>query len=96
MLKFTQINLHKAHQATLLLGQEMEGQTQVISLVTEPQTTSGKITGMPRGTTVISDKRCNSAHSSQGPRAGIVADRGLQLRSTVSYTHLTLPTILLV
>ena len=83
MLKFTQINLHKAQQATLLLGQEMEGQSQVISLVTEPHTTAGKITGLPRGTTVVSDKSCNPHQNSQGPRAGIVADRGLIVGSRV-------------
>ena len=85
MLKFTQINLHKAQQATLLLGQEMEGQSQVISLVTEPHTTAGKITGLPRGTTVVSDKSCNPHQNSQGPRAGIVADRGLQIHSMDSW-----------
>ena len=79
MLNFTQINLHKASQATLLLGQEMEGPQQTISLITEPHHTAGRITGMPRGTTVISDR--SISQTQPGPRAGIVARRDLGLRS---------------
>ena len=75
MLKFIQINLHKSQQATVLLGQDMEGQSQIISFVTEPHTIHNKITGMPKGTITIAHTTNNQ--NNNGPRAGIVADRGL-------------------
>ena len=77
MLSFTQLNLHKAVQATVLLGRELEGKTQSIALLTEPHTVAGKITGMPKGTTAIYDKSIKNGQP--GPRAGIVASRDLGL-----------------
>ena len=66
-----------------MLGLEMEGQSQLINLITEPHHTAGRITGMPRGTTIISDKSIKQ--NQPGPRAGIVASRGLGLTSLDSW-----------
>ena len=79
MLSFIQLNLHKAEQATILLGQEMEGHKQLVSLITEPKTVAGRITGMPRGTNIISDKTIKA--DQPGPRAGIIASRSLQAQA---------------
>ena len=75
MLNFTQINLHKAAQATNLLGQDLAGKTQSICFITEPHTNAGKITGMPRGMSIIADKSANPTNP--GPRAGILASKDL-------------------
>ena len=77
MLSFSQINLHKSEQATLLLGQDLEEKQQVISLISEPHTVANKITGMPRGTTIAYDR--SIPHSQPGPRTGIVASNDLRL-----------------
>ena len=85
MLSFTQVNLHKADLATILLGRQLENKTQVIALVTEPHTTAGKITGMPRGTTITSDKTLTSGQP--GPRAGIISSRDLKVNSLEAWCH---------
>ena len=77
MLSFTQLNLHKATHATVLFGQELQGKTQSINLLTEPHTTMGKITGMPAGTKIIADKSIQA--NQLGPRAGIIASRDLTI-----------------
>ena len=79
MLSFIQSNLHKSDLATTLLGQQLSGQSQVITLITEPHTTAGRITGMPRGTTVVSDRTIQPGQP--GPRAGIVASRDTNIHS---------------
>ena len=85
MLSFMQINLHKADLATVLLGRQLENKSQIIALVTEPHTTAGKITGMPRGTTITADKTIK--HGQPGPRAGIIASRDLGVNSLDTWCH---------
>ena len=85
MLSFTQVNLHKATHATVLLGQALENKTQVISLVTEPHTVAGRITGMPPGACVISDKSIQP--DQPGPRAGIIASRDVKLQAMDAWCH---------
>ena len=70
MLSFTQINLHKATQATVLVGRSMEKCTNKIVLITEPHTVCNKIVGMPRGTKLIYARQSNSNIK---PRAAIMA-----------------------
>ena len=77
MLHFKQLNLHKASQATLLAGQEMEGTTEKILLATEPHTVANRVTGMPKGTVSLYDRTKNG--SGLAPRACIVASRSLGL-----------------
>ena len=75
MLRFTQTNLHRAAQATVMLGQELEGLSQSINFICEPHTTQGKITGFPRGTNLIYDKSIKPGDPP--PRAGIITDRSV-------------------
>ena len=70
MLSFTQINLHKATQATMVLGAGLGGCKQKVVLMTEPYTYDGKIAGIPRGTKLIHARNLTGG---QAPRAGIVA-----------------------
>ena len=65
MLSFTQLNLHKAAQATSLVGRGLENQQQSILLLTEPYFYAGKLVGMPSRTNTIYD------HTSLHPRASI-------------------------
>ena len=82
MLSFTQINLHKAAQATVLAGGGLEGKKSSILMVTEPHTTYGKINGMPKGTKVI-HARC--VDTNQPPRAGIVSSLDVKLTAMESW-----------
>ena len=83
MLEFKQINLHKAAQASLLMAQDLAGKSEVINLITEPYTVCNKITGMPRGTTLIYDR--SIATSRPPPRAAIVGGRSLKLTAMESW-----------
>ena len=69
MLSFTQLNLHKAAQATMLVGRGMEGSRQSVLLLTEPHTVGNRIVGMPQGTKGIY-MRPNA--QAPAPRAGII------------------------
>ena len=74
MLTFTQINLHKAAQAMMLVGRGMEGSKQSITLMTEPYTFDNKVAGLPRGTRAV--------YARQGgvsPRACIVSSMDVKL-----------------
>ena len=82
MLSFSQLNLHKASQATVLLGRGMEGCRQTIALITEPYTYESKITGLPRGTKVIYDRTCPK---NAAPRAGIVCSQDVNLTAMESW-----------
>ena len=76
MLSFLQVNLHKATQATILAGRELENKQQIIACITEPHTTAGRITGMPSGASIIYHR---SERGRPAPRAGLVASRDLKL-----------------
>ena len=81
MLSFTQVNLHKASQATILLGRDMEEKNQVIAFLTEPYIFKGNITGLPNGTNTVYHKTRSSDNDPPGPRAGIVASKDIDLYS---------------
>ena len=72
MIEFVQLNLHKASHATVLLSQTMEGKSNSVYLLTEPHTIKGRITGLPRGTTVVYDRSKQSStcllYTSPSPR----------------------------
>ena len=55
MVTFAQTNLHKSSQATILAGQELEGKTNVVSLITEPHLVYNKITGFPKRSKIVYD-----------------------------------------
>ena len=76
MLSFSQINLHKAAQATLLVGQGLGGSKQTVVLVTEPHTNYNKITGMPKGTKAVFARQKDN---DPPPRAGIIASTDTSL-----------------
>lgn len=76
MLSFTQLNLHKATQATLLLSRELEGKHQVIACLSEPHTTAGRVTGFQSGLDVIYHR---GTKGQPAPRAAILASRDLKL-----------------
>ena len=83
MIEFRQLNLHKSAHATSLAGQAMEKKNRIVSLFTEPYTTCGRITGMPRGTTVVYDR---SDRGGQPPvRAAIIASADLGLTAMDSW-----------
>ena len=82
MLSFRQVNLRKSEQASVLLGQELEGAHGTVCLVTEPFSTARHITGMPHGVASIYDK----SHK-LGPRAGILFSKDLVI--TALETHCT-------
>ena len=84
MLSFTQINLHKATQATLLAGREMEGSKQSILLVTEPHTNYNKITSMPKGTKTVSARL---KITDLPTRAGIIASVDVNLTAMESWCN---------
>ena len=84
MLSFTQINLHKATQASMLVGEGLEGQRQTIVLMTEPYTHGGKITGMPKGTKVI---QARNTDKTKPPRAGIVTSLGNTITAMDSWCN---------
>ena len=78
MISFRQVNLHKAEQATILLGQSMEGKTRQVSLISEPYTVMNKITGLPRNMKLIYDRSCPRGTP---PRAGICLSKDVTLTS---------------
>ena len=82
MPSFTQVNLHKAEQATSLLAGGLQGKAkeQNVLLITEPHLVAGKIAGMPRGTKTIAASITPSKRT-PGPRAGIVVTRDLQVQA---------------
>ena len=82
MLSFTQVNLHKAAQATSLLARGLEGKKQSIMLVTEPYTVRNGITGMPRGTKVVYSRASDQLGP---PRAGIVSSIDVNLTAMDSW-----------
>ena len=61
----------------------MEGKDGFILLATEPHTVKNKITGMPRGTTVIYDRSLKENQCP--PRAGIVASKDLKITAMESW-----------
>ena len=75
MINFTQINLHKASQATLLLGDKIKDTQQQVLLLSEPHTVAGKLVGLPKGTTAIYDKRIKE--NEPPPRAAIVTSNDI-------------------
>ena len=84
MLSFSQVNLHKAAQATVLVGQDLGGRKQSIVLITEPHTFANKITGMTHGTkTVFARQKSNELP----PRAGIVASLDTNLTAMDSWCN---------
>ena len=78
MLSFLQINLHKATQATILAGRELENKQQIVACITEPHTTAGRITGMPTNTNIVYHR---PSKGQPAPRAGLVASKDLKLTS---------------
>ena len=85
MLKFAQLNLHKASMASMLAGQTMEGAKQRIMMLTEPYTVQGKVVNMPRRCTVIYDR--SGKPDAPPPRAAIVASPDLQVNSMDSWCN---------
>ena len=75
MVSFTQVNLHKSKQATLLAGMGMAGRDHVVALLTEPHTIGGRLYGFPKGTQCIYDRTLTNTT----PRAGIVASRDIPI-----------------
>ena len=53
MISFRQVNLHKAEQATILLGQALKDKVRHIGLLTEPHTVMNKGTGLPSNSKLI-------------------------------------------
>ena len=82
MLSFKQINLHKATQATVMLGQGLEGQQNTVVLVTEPYTSYNKISGMPGKARVIFHR---GPDQEGPPRAGIVATPDVKITAMDSW-----------
>ena len=85
MLSFKQINLHKAEQATVLLGQALEGCTHTVSLITEPFTIAGNITGLPRGSKSIYDR--SDTTKKVGPRAGIIFSKDINMTALEDHSN---------
>ena len=83
MLSFLQINLHKASQATVLLGGRLEGKKRTVVLATEPYTMKNKVVGFPRGTKVI----CSGRESVLAPRAAIVASLDTNITAMDSWCN---------
>ena len=79
MLNFIQLNLHKATQATVVLGQELKDKQQTLAFLMEPHTVANKITGLPKGTTIAYAR--NIPDNKPGPRTGIVASCDLKLNA---------------
>ena len=86
MISFRQLNLHKAEQATALLGQELSGRTRTVGLLTEPHTVQAQVTGMPRGSRVIYDRK--GKKTGAAPRAAIVHSADVNI--TALEAHLSL------
>ena len=61
-----------------MAGQRMEGQTNMISLLTEPHTIFGKLHGFPGGTAKIYNKTKGQT-TNTAPRAAIIANKNLNL-----------------
>ena len=77
MISFTQLNLHKSAQATIMAGQLFEGKNKMVALLTEPHTIQNKLHGFPRGTKIISET--NKVPGSPPPRAALVFSRDLNI-----------------
>ena len=84
MLSFTQINLHKAAQATTLVGRDLEGGNSKIILLTEPYTVRNNIVSMPRGTKTIYARQ---KEQEPCPRAGIVASLDVRITAMDSWCN---------
>ena len=83
MLSFTQTNLHKSAQATLLAGQALESTTAKVTLITEPHTINGKLYAFPRGTTSV----FTPGSRASPPRAAIVATKDVGLTVLGKWCH---------
>ena len=81
MLSFTQINLHKATQATILAGRGLEGKKQTVTLMTEPYSFANKITGLPNRTKLV------YARGKEAPRAGIAATPDVQITAMENWCN---------
>ena len=79
MIEFTQVNLHKASQATMLAGQSMVGKEKIVLAITEPHTVAAKITGMPKGTKSVYDR--TTTHTGPPPRAAIIANAAVEMNA---------------
>ena len=84
MLSFTQINLHKATQATMLVGRDLEGSKQNVVLMTEPHTVGNRIVGMPKGTKSVYSR---VKPSELAPRAGIIASTGIKITAMENWCN---------
>ena len=76
MPAFTQLNLHKAEQASNLLWRGLKGKTNQVLLLTEPRTVNGQVTSLPKGTRLIY-KRTTRA-SEHPPRAAVLITKDVQ------------------
>ena len=84
MITFTQTNLHKSAQASILAGQALESSSNKITLITEPHTINNKLYAFPRGTTSIFSTDCSIKLP---PRAAIVATKDTGLTSLGKWCH---------
>ena len=84
MLSFTQINLHKATQATILLANGLAGCSQKVVMVTEPYTFNDKIAGLPKGMKVV---YARAKTKGQAPRAGILSSEDVKLTAMESWCN---------
>ena len=82
MLSFVQLNLHKAEQASVLLGQGLQDRSRCISLMTEPFTVQHCITNMPKGVKLIYAKS-----TSASLRAAILASKDLTITALDSHCN---------
>ena len=72
---FTQVNLHKAEQASVLLGRELEGKNNRIALLTEPRSFQNQVTCLPRGSRITYHRSLCTADPA--PRAAILTTRDI-------------------
>ena len=78
MLSFIQINLHKASEATSILGREMgQNKKQTLAFIMEPHTVAGRIVGLPGGTDTVYSTGADNGR--EPARAGLAASRDLRL-----------------
>ena len=81
MLSFTQVNLHKATQATVLVGRGLEGSAQSVVLATEPYTFSNKVTGIPNRAKLV------HVRNKDAPRACIITTPDVQITAMESWCN---------
>jgi hypothetical protein len=77
MLLVSQINLNKSQAATTHLVQSLKGKKNIITLVTEPNTLNGKVTGFPRDLACFyksEDKRVRAAIAISRNIGGVMLD----------------------